>query len=215
MPPEPQWQDNQRPARLPDRPTVTDDDIIQLSDELIHTRQHIGPKHLVEPAPDAATLRELFAAAAAAPDHGQLRPWRFLVLGDAARQRLSEVFVEALLARDPDALPDQIDDARKKAFRGPVLILAIADLRAADEDVAPFERLLSLGCAIQNLLLAARARGYGSGLSGGRALRTDVLRQAFGIAEGEHAICFISLGTPTRSKPIRPRPAVDDFVRWV
>ncbi|MFM2058512.1 MAG: hypothetical protein RLY71_2897 [Pseudomonadota bacterium] len=125
MPPEPQRRDNQRPARLPDRPTVTDDDIIQLSDELIHTRQHIGPKHLVEPAPDAATLRELFAAAAA----GRLR--------------------------------------------------------------------------------------YGSGLSGGRALRTDMLRQAFGIAEGEHAICFISLGTPTRSKPIRPRPAVDDFVRWL
>ncbi|MFM2059712.1 MAG: hypothetical protein RLY71_4097, partial [Pseudomonadota bacterium] len=182
MPNEPQRQDNGRPARILDRPTVTDDDIIQLSDELIHTRQHIGPKHLVEPAPDAATLHELFAAAAAAPDHGQLRPWRFLVLGDAARQTLSDVFVQALLARDPDALPDQIDDARKKAFRGPVLIMAIADLRAADEDVAPFERLLSLGCAIQNLLLAARARGYGSGLSGGRALRTDMLRQAFGIA---------------------------------
>jgi nitroreductase len=96
-----------------------------------------------------------------------------------------------------------------------VLIMAIADLRAADEDVAPCERLLSLGCAIQNLLLAARARGYGSGLSAGRALRTDLLRQAFGIAEGEHAVCFISLGTPTRSKPIRPRPAVDEFVRWL
>jgi nitroreductase len=212
---EPQRQDNDRPARLLDRPTVTDDDIIQLSEALIHTRQHIGPKHLVEPAPDAATLRELFAAAAAAPDHGQLRPWRFLVLGNAARQALSDVFVEALLARDPDALPDQIDDARKKAFRGPVLLMAIADLRAADEDIPPFERLLSLGCAIQNLLLAARARGYGSGLSGGRALRTDLLRQAFGINEGEHAICFISLGTPTHSKPIRPRPAVDDFVRWL
>jgi nitroreductase len=189
--------------------------IIEVCDALIHTRQHTGPKHLAEPAPDEATLRDLFAASAAAPDHGQLRPWRFLVLGDAARQRLSEVFAQSLLARDPAALPDQVEDARQKAFRGPVLILAVADLRSEDPDVPPFERLLSLGCAIQNLLLAARARGYGSGLSGGRALHGAPLREAFGIAEGEHALCFISLGTPKRHKPIRPRPAVEDFVRWL
>ena len=93
--------------------------------------------------------------------------------------------------------------------------MAIADLRHDDAEIPPFERVLSLGCAIQNLLLAAQARGYGSGLSSGRALHTEPLRRAFGIAPGEHAICFISLGTPLRSKPIRPRPAVDDFVRWL
>lgn len=197
------------------RPAVDPEDLILLCDELIHTRQHTGPKHLAEPAPDAATLRELFAAAAAAPDHHQLRPWRFIVLGDAARQRLSQVFVEALLARDPQALPAHVEDARVKAFRGPVLIIAVADLRTDDPDVPTDERLLSLGCAIQNLLLAARARGYGSGLSGGRALQTPALREAFGIREGEHAVCFISLGTPQRSRAIRPRPAVDEFVSWI
>lgn len=194
---------------------MTDDQIIEVCDALIHTRQHTGPKHLAEPGPDEAQLRELFAAAAAAPDHGQLMPWRFLVLGPAARETLSRVFAEALLARDPTALPEQLDDARSKAFRGPALIMAIADLRGEDPDVPAFERVLSLGCAIQNLLLAARARGFGSGLSGGRALQSPVLREAFGLHEGEHAVCFISLGTPQSGKPVRPRPAVDAFVRWV
>ena len=77
------------------------------------------------------------------------------------------------------------------------------------------ERVLSLGCPIQNLLLAAHARGFGSGLSSGRALQSEVLREAFGVAEGEHALCFISLGTPRRSQARRPRPDVDQFVRWI
>jgi len=196
-------------------PAMTESQIVEVCDALIHTRQHMGPKHLAEPAPDEACLRALFAAAAAAPDHQRLTPWRFLVLGPQARHTLSQVFAQALLARDAAALPEQLEDARQKAYRGPVLILAVADLRANEPDVPAFERIVSLGGAIQNLLLAARARGFGSGLSSGRALQSAALREAFGIAEGEHAVCFISLGTPLRSKAIRPRPAVDDFVRWV
>lgn len=186
-----------------------------LCDALIQLRQQVGPRHLVEPAPDEAELRAMFSAAAAAPDHRQLTPWRFLVLGPAARQRLGEVFAEALLARDASATPEQLAEAREKALRGPVLILAVADLRGDEPEVPADERLVSLGCAIQNLLLAATARGYASGLSGGRALHSAVLRQAFGIAEGERAVCFISLGTPRRSRSVRVRPAVDQFVRWV
>jgi nitroreductase len=189
--------------------------ILELSELLIHGRQHVGPKNLAEPAPDEAELRELFAAAAAAPDHGQLRPWRFLVLGAQARERLAQCFADALLERDPQAQPEQLDDARRKAARGPLLLLAIADLRADAPEVAEAERLVSLGCAIQNLLLATRARGYASGLSSGRALRSRALREAFGIRPGEEAVCFITLGTPTRVKPRRERPAVDDFVQWL
>lgn len=189
--------------------------IARAFDSVLHARQHVGPKHLGEPAPDEATLRELFAAAAAAPDHGRLRPWRFLVLGPAARERLARAFADALRERDPSATAEQLADAHDKAFRGPVLVLAIADLRAEDPDVPPAERLVSLGAAVQNLLLAAKARGYASGLSSGRAMGSRALREAFGIAEGEHAVCFISLGTATRDKPMRQRPAVDDFVRWV
>lgn len=188
---------------------------LELSELLIHGRQHVGPKNLAEPAPNEAELRELFAAAAAAPDHGPLRPWRFLVLGAQARERLAQCFAEALLERDPQAQPEQLAHARAKAARGPLLLLAIADLRADDPDVPEPERLVSLGCAIQNLLLAARARGYASGLSSGRALRSQALREAFGIRCGEEAVCFITLGTPTRVKPRRQRPAVDDFVRWL
>jgi nitroreductase len=186
-----------------------------LCDSLIDSRQHFGPQHLAEPAPDELTLRLLFEAAAAAPDHRRLNPWRFLVLGPTGRGQLAQAFVQALLERDPSADAAAQAEAFSKAGRGPVLILAVARLDEGADEVPDSERWLSLGAAIQNLLLAAQARGFASGLSSGRALHSRALRQAFDLAPHERAACFISLGTPARSKARRPRPAVDEFVTWL
>ncbi len=190
-------------------------DWLSLAETLVHTRQHIGPKHLEAPGPSREQLERLLEAAAAAPDHGQLRPWRFVVIGNGARARLAEAFAQSLLERDPQALPEQLDDARQKAHRGPVLLLAVADLRAVDPDVPEAERLVSLGCAIQNLMLTALAHGFSSGLTSGRAMSSRAFRQAFEIAEGEHAVCCINLGTARKARPRKPRPAPADFVRWM
>lgn len=184
-------------------------------DQLIHSRQHIGPRRLLEPGPDETDLRAMFRAAAAAPDHERLRPWRFLVLGPTARARLGQAFADALRERDAQALPEQLEEARAKAHRAPVLVLAVADLRADNDKVPALERLVSLGAALQNLLLAAHARGWGCGLSSGRALQSPALRAALQLAEGEHAASFVSIGTSCRPKGPRERPAVDDFVRWI
>ena len=190
-------------------------DCIDLTDALIASRQHVGPKALAAPGPDAPVLDALFRAAAAAPDHNRLRPWRFLVLGPAARARLADVFEAALRERDPLAAAADCERAREKAFRAPVLLLALADLRADDPAVTPAERYVSLGCAIQNLLLAAAARGFACGLSSGRALQSQALRRAYELADGEEAVCFISIGTAQRRKPQRARPEPASFVRWI
>ena len=65
------------------------------------------------------------------------------------------------------------------------------------------ERIVSLGCAIQNMLLMARAMGYGSGLSSGKALESASLRRAFGLSELERAACFVSFGTVSKARPVR------------
>lgn len=178
---------------------------------LIAGRQNFTPRRLAEPGPTSAQLRYLLDAAAAAPDHGELTPWRFVLIPAGARKRLGDVFSDALLERDPTATAQQQADAREKALRAPCLMLAIVDLREHSPPIPAFERLVSLGAAIQNMLLMSRALGFGSGLSSGQALGSSALRKTFGLATDEHGVCFVSFGTVERTKPLRARPGADDI----
>ena len=127
------------------------------------------------------------------------------------RVDLGEAFVEALVARDAGCDDAARTAAREKAYYGPCLLAAIL----VDEggDVIPVdEKLISLGCALQNMLLAAQALGYGSGLASGGAMDAPGMRRLLGLAPHERAVCFVAFGTPTADKPPRPRPQPGDFV---
>jgi len=183
-----------------------------LAAELLQARRTVLPRRLSEPGPDADQQQTILTAASAAPDHGQLLPWRFIEVPPAWRDRLAEVFAVALLERDATARPEDVERAREKAFRAPWLMLAVVDAeRGDDPDVDLAERIVSAGCAVQNLLLMATALGFGSALTSGKALKSDALRRLFCLAPSEQALCFISIGTVASRKPGRPRPAVADY----
>ena len=145
-------------------------DLADFAAGLIAHRRHVRFKLLAPPGPDAAQMQSILEAGACAPDHRQLRPWRFIGFSDPARAELGQWFVDALLERDPHAESAAQARARDKARHGATLLLAVADLRAPEPEVPPIERFISLGAAIQNMLLMATALGLGSGLGGGRAL---------------------------------------------
>lgn len=187
-------------------------DISVLLNQLLQSRQTILPKRLTAPGPDAQQLAHILDAAAHAPDHGQLLPWRFVRIPDAARADLGAAFADALLERDAAALPEQVQQARDKAFRAPLLLMLVVDAQRGDADIDLLERVLSAGCAVQNMLLSATALGFGSALTSGKALKSTSLRGLFGLGPGEHAICFISVGTVERSKPARARPVSSQYV---
>lgn len=183
----------------------------RMAADLIHARQTVLPKRLLAPGPDADQLQALLGAAAAAPDHGQLLPWRFVIVPRSERGSLAEVFAQALRERDADATPVQLDQAREKAHRAPLLLLVVVDGQRGDPAVDLSERILSAGCAVQNMLLMATAMGYGSALTSGKALGSTALRLRFGLHAGEHALCFLSVGTVAARRPARVRPAVADY----
>ncbi len=200
------------PAAAPDRVSA-----------LMHDRRQASPRRLIAPGPDAAQTQSLFLAAAQAPDHGCLVPWRFVLVPPQRREALGDAFAAALRERDPLADAASLAQARDKAAHAPFLALAIARERdahadAPDQDawaaegVPAHERLVSLGCAIQNLLLVAHAQGYGAGLVSGRALESRALRRLFTLDAGERAVCFIAVGTVQSPRPARARPLPRDFV---
>ncbi|MGV8805031.1 MAG: nitroreductase family protein [Polaromonas sp.] len=187
-------------------------DLAGMAATLMQSRQTILPKRLAAPGPDAGQLELILNAAASAPDHGQLLPWRFVIVPQAARAALAGVFGAALLARDAGATPEQVAQAQEKAYRSPLLMLAVVDGGRGDADIDLAERTLSAGCAVQNMLLMATALGFGSALTSGKALKDDGLRRLFGLGAAEQALCFVSLGTVQSRKAPRLRPLPADFV---
>ena len=183
-----------------------------LAAALMQSRQTILPKRLVAPGPDTEQLEQILGAAASAPDHGQVLPWRFILVPEDARARLAQVFANALLERDASATPAQVAQAREKAHRSPLLMLVVVDAQCGNPDIDLFERIVSAGCAIQNVLLMATALGFGSALTSGKALKAQGLRALFALASGDHALCFISVGTVLAARPVRLRPLTDAYV---
>ena len=179
--------------------------------ELMQSRQTILPKRLVAPGPDAGQLNCIWAAAATAPDHGQLVPWRFVLVPSTARTRLADSFASALLERDAQATKEQQAQAREKAHRSPLLMLLVVDGGRGDAGIDLHERILSAGCAVQNMLLMATALGFGSALTSGKALKSSCLRQLFALSAQEHALCFVSIGSVQSRKADRARPLPHDF----
>lgn len=173
---------------------------------LIHSRQHVSTKRLGDPGPDTEQIEKILAAAGAAPDHGQINPWRLVIIPGERRHLLAEAFSDALVERDPKASEAQKEEARQKAYRAPFLVMVIARLDPALGKAHPQERLISAGCAVQNMLLAAHAMCLGAGLSSGRGLYAQAMRRLFNLTEHEQPLCFLAVGTVTRPKTGGERP---------
>ena len=178
----------------------------------IHARRTVLPKRLVGPAPEPHELAAIFGAAAAAPDHGQVLPWRFVLVPLERREVLADVFEQALVERDASAEPEQRAQAREKAHRAPVVALLVVHGGRGDPAIDWNERLISAGCAVQNVMLMATELGFGSALTSGKAMKSPVLRRRFGLHEQEQAVCFVSVGRVASPRPARPRPTVSDYL---
>ena len=168
-------------------------------------RRNVAPKRLVEPGPNEEQLNLIFRAASNAPDHECIQPWRFIVVPHNKRANLANAFVQALKHRDPNASQEQIDAALEKAFRAPCLIMAVISDLPSEPHVPLNERLISLGCAIQNMLLMAETLAIGSGITSGKAMNSQSIRDLFYLTDHEEGVCFLNFGTVSSRKPARPR----------
>jgi nitroreductase len=182
--------------------------------EAVRARRSIG--RLVPPGPDDDELRTILGAAACAPDHGELRPFRFTVLRGAASASFGALFEEAYRARcaaegtDPD--PARALKERTKLERAP-LVVVVSYVHQASDKIPATDQRDAVAAAAQNLLVAATALGYGSMWRTGKACDDDGVRAALGLGLGDAVVGFLYLGTvpPGAAKPPR-RPDLAGLV---
>src|SRR5271157_3675543 len=86
-------------------------------------RTRSSAARLAEPGPGPKDIDSLLDAAAHAPDHGRLRPWRFTVLTGAVREAFTTAAAEAKRRRLPDMTAEQFAAEREKLSRSPAIVV--------------------------------------------------------------------------------------------
>ena len=179
--------------------------------EAIHARQSLG--NVKTDAVPRAEIERLLEAAVQAPNHYKVRPWRFVVVGGEARNRLGEAMAQGLRRRSPQVTEELLEKERAKPLRAPVIIAVGAD-RPSEPKILEIENICAAAAACENLLLAA----VGDGLAGywrtGDAARDPEVKALLGLDEQE-LIAFLYLGYPEAAAAKRERPGFDDRTTWI
>jgi nitroreductase len=169
---------------------------------------------LVPPEPDAATLERILGAAANAPDHGKLRPFRFILIRGRARLAFGEVCAKAMQRREPNADATMLDRERQKALRAPLIVVVAAKL-VSPAKIPEIEQIIAAGAAAQNLFVAAHAEGFGAMWKTGAPAYDPYVKQSLGLGENDAIVGFLYLGRPDRPLPPRtPKPAAELVSEW-
>lgn len=164
--------------------------------EVIQGRRAIR-EFLPDPVSEA-DMERILDAARYAPSAGNGQPWRFLVLREEEkRAALGEVVKERMDERiDRADLPEEKKDEHKAHYRqyiekilaAPVLIFVFVD-KAQHAELVGYDGAL----AVQNMLLAAYALGYGSGYQT-TIFPEDLVREHFSVPDTYGFICAVPIG---------------------
>ena len=129
--------------------------------------RHFSPGASVPPA----TLLRILQAAHMGPSVGFMQPWRFLRITQAAqREALVQVVTqeqqataEALGERKAEFLRLKVEGIRDCAELIACCLMPQREQHIFGRRTMPYMDIASIGCALQNLWLAARAEGLGLG----------------------------------------------------
>jgi nitroreductase len=182
----------------------------------IRERRSIG---LVKPDEvDQALIEKLLEAAVYAPNHHQTEPWRFFVLRGDGRRVLGQAYAQIASELIEDSTSDANQAALKKhydkAFRAPVIIVAVCEA-AASPKVDRREELAAVHAAVQNMLLQACDMGLGAIWRTGAPAYHPHMKKAFGLRDEHEVVGFIYVGHPIQSPSVRTPSSYESKTVWL
>lgn len=174
--------------------------------------RHFVPADTAEPLPDGL-IERLIEAAHLAPSVGFMQPWRFIRVTDRELRGRMHALVEeerlataeALPSRKDEFLGVKIEGIRECAELLVVTLMPRRDRHIIGRRVLPEMDIASVGCAIQNMWLAARAEGIGLGWVS--FFDPDRLGRMLALPEGARPLGILCIG---RVPAFYPRPMFED-----
>lgn len=168
---------------------------------------------LEAPAPSDEQLEALLQAAVCAPDHGLLRPWRFIPVTGEQRDRLGKLMLASCLAEQPQLSEAAQLKLRQAPLRAPMVLLVVAEVQP-DHKVSVIDQIMACAAAVQNLLLQAHAMGIGAMWRTGPAALSNTLKRKLGFQDKDEIVGFVYLGSASGgNRQLPDLPPLADFVR--
>ena len=163
---------------------------------------------------------------ACSPGNSQL--WRFIVITDTEqKQKIGNIYREVgMKAIKHGALASGLlDDEMEKVYRNamilvdhiheaPALILCCLQGTPSADGISQSTHYGSIYPAIQNLMLAARAKGLGSTLTTLHKAKEKAVKAILSIPEGVDTVALIPLGYPKGKWGKPNRKPVEEVMFW-
>jgi nitroreductase len=189
-----------------------------------------------QPVPDG-DIEKILDAGRLAPSANNTQPWSFLVIRDKAILKLMAGAVREMVDRMIPHAEDEKQAQRLAAYKGtyytffekaPVVIAVfmegydassnrlLARMGYSAEDIArlrPNPGLQSVAAAVEHMLLAAHALGYGSCWMTGPLVAQEAFEKVLGYGKEKFIAALLPVGVPDERPGPRPRKPREEVVR--
>lgn len=189
--------------------SMTDKDALL---DLIKKKRSVFPVSYINKPIDQDLIMEFLECAQQAPNHKLTEPWRFIVFrGDGLRKLAAELQQQYKKATtEKTFLEKKYRSIEEKVLRsGAVIAICVHE----SGKVPQWEELAAVSAAVQNLSLAASARGVGSYWSSPATLRE--LGLFLNLAANENCVGLLYMGYHHEPPGEGTRSGLTDKVRWI
>ncbi|MEK6699662.1 MAG: nitroreductase family protein [Nitrospirota bacterium] len=188
------------------------------------------------PVPDE-DIRKILDAGRLAPSANNAQPWSFIVIKDRALLKKMAEAVREMVDRMVPYAESEKQAQRLTAYKSnyyvffenaPVVIAVVMEsyvstgllmrMGYSEEEAVrlrPHPGLQSVSAAIQNMLLAIHALGYGSCWMTGPLVAQEAFEKLLGYGKEKYIAALLPVGAPDEDPPARSRKPLEEIVRVI
>ncbi len=190
------------------------------------------------PVPDEE-LNKILDAGRWAPSANNTQPWSFIVIKDRAMLKTMATAVREMIDRMIPFAESEKQALRLAAYKSnyytffenaPVVIAVcmeaydagtdrlLAKMGYPTEDIKrlrPLPGLQSVSAAVQNMLLAIHALGYGSCWMTGPLVAQEAFEKILGFGKEKFIAALLPVGVPDENPPARNRKVLEEIARSI
>ena len=161
--------------------------------DALMSRRSYARCNLIHPAPNKSQIETILQAAMSVPDHGNLKPWRFILIEGQGIQNLSilvkQKYSSMMSEQDLNAFVQEI-------AMTPMMLFVCSNLQL-EHRVSVLDQQLAGAAACEHILLATHALGFAGIWHTSEA--DDDLRHLLNLKKEDEILGVLSIGTPKKT----------------